>query len=660
MQFHNGDTQKRLTFVFAAMGRYQTVAHAMGVTLRQLEHVVRTLDATLVVGFADHRWLTTPLAQGLSLCFPAGSLVVFCGEQPNVPAALFNEGARRSNGEHLVFVWPGCEINSDAIATASERLASAGHDWVACVDPAVTDTMAISPDGIAKYFLSYFLSCTSLFPLCQAMVAREGFLKLGGFDTNPLLQRFFDVEFWLRSVRQGQLVGLYGGMQVESRWTWEDFPLENDFRVPQQVAHSYRLRTSSLISPTSETREKVTAGLVRDLSPTIARHVNRLLGGRGEDKSGKKGKPPFHVAVTGGIWEYTHNQLGFYNYFQHLESTGLFTYVPLLDALVKPETELRRTDLVIISRGRHPNVLKILESCKRHAIPTLYMIDDNWISVRKDWPEPYANVFAPGLPDYEVFIACLRQCDGVLVYNDLLADDVAPYAKRVIRLPLNIRRADFALPLKRPELLAQVESLVQWREKTGGVIAGYMGSVRNCDAAFEALAAVSHRYPDKVRILLFGSVTPAQRNVFDRSPVVLPYAAYEHYAATVGRLKPDILVAPLDTTHTSMSKVPNKYLEYSMAGAVGVYSDTPLYAKVIRDGTNGLLVRTDVASAWSEAISRLVEDPALRHRMAAAARNDVLTHYETAVTAPLFADTILGLIQGRAPASSTANPSVQP
>ncbi len=660
MQFHNGDAQKSLTFVFAAMGRYQVVECAMGATLRQLERVVRTLDATLVVGFEDHRWLTTPLAQCLSVRFPVGSLDVFCGERRDTPASLFNEGARRSNGKHLVFVWPGCDVDSDAIAAASERATLTGHDWEAYVAPTLTASLMMAPEEIAKSLLSYFLSCTSLFPLSQAIVAREGFFRLGGFDTNPLLQRSFDTEYWMRSARQGQSVGLYTGVQARLRWTWQNYPLENDFRVPRHVAHSYRLRTSLLVNSTSETRAELTAGFLRDLSPALARHVDRLLGGTGDRGSTNKGTPPYKVAVTGGVWEYTHNQLGFFNHFQQLASRGLFTYIPLLDPIIEPETDLRGMDMVIISRGRHNNVLKILEYCGQHAIPTLYMIDDNWFSVGKDWPEPYAKIFAPGFPNYDVFVTCLRKCDGVLVYNDLLAEDVAPYARRIIRLPLNIRRADFTLPLKRPELLAQVESLIQWREKTGGVIAGYMGSVRNCDAAFEALAAVSHRYPGKVKILLFGSVTQTQRDMFDRPPVVLPYAAYEHYAATVGHMKPDILVAPLDSTHTSMSKVPNKYLEYSMAGAVGVYSDTPLYAKVIRDGINGLLVRTDEVSAWSEAIFRLVEDPALRRRIAAAARDDVLMHYETAVVAPLFADTILGLIRGRASAPPTFSHSVQP
>ena len=57
-----------------------------------------------------------------------------------------------------------------------------------------------------------------------------------------------------------------------------------------------------------------------------------------------------------------------------------------------------------------------------------------------------------------MFLSCLRECDAVLVYNDVLAEDVRPYARRVIRLPVNVRQADFAAPLKHPELKEQDRS----------------------------------------------------------------------------------------------------------------------------------------------------------------------------------------------------------
>ena len=126
---------------------------------------------------------------------------------------------------------------------------------------------------------------------------------------------------------------------------------------------------------------------------------------------------------------------------------------------------------------------------------------------------------------------------------------------------------------------------------------------------------------------------------------MLPYVGYDDYAAAVGTLAPDILVAPLDSSRTSMSKCPNKYLEYSIAGAAGVYSDTPPYSQTIVDGQTGLLVGDDDEASWSAAIARLVEDAPLRQSIAAAARRDVLERFETGVVAPAFARALLALIR---------------
>jgi len=193
-------------------------------------------------------------------------------------------------------------------------------------------------------------------------------------------------------------------------------------------------------------------------------------------------------------------------------------------------------------------------------------------------------------------------------------------------------------------LKSKIEGLIQWRRQTGGLVAGYIGSLRYNDGAFAALAASTRRRGPPVKAMLFVVISRRQRQLFGAEAVVLPYVGYDDYAAAVGTLAPDILVAPLDSSRTSMSKCPNKYLEYSIAGAAGVYSDTPPYSQMIVDGRTGLLVGDDEAS-WSAAIERLIEDAPLRQSIAAAARRDVLERFETGVVAPAFAQALLSLIR---------------
>ena len=123
---------------------------------------------------------------------------------------------------------------------------------------------------------------------------------------------------------------------------------------------------------------------------------------------------------------------------------------------------------------------------------------------------------------------------------------------------------------------------------------------------------------------------------------MLPYVGYDDYAAAVGALAPDILVAPLDRSRTSMSKCPNKYLEYSIAGAAGIYSDTPPYSQTIVDGRTGFWSATTTRLRGRRRSRGWSKTRPLRQSIAAAARRDVLARFETGVVAPAFAQALLG------------------
>ena len=688
------------TFILAILGDYGRVESALARSIQCLEEIARRSDCRLVAALEDPRWETVPLVQTLGMRFPADRLTVVCGDYTDQPARLLSAAAERAEGDFLHFLWPGCLPDLDAVGAACA--AAEAEDSIGWPSPVTwpTNCPNFAPRVPATSSIRIIWPAAVCFPSARPWCGGRASWRSSGFDLSPLLQREFDADFWLRSVRQGQKGLVQAGSLAEACWTWEDFPLQNDFRVPRYLSHSYRVRAAG--HPSS--RRNVMSTFVADLPPTLRRTVSRLTGGRGTRAAGRRagsteekvrsteygvpsteqgtrntehgaqsmehgaGMPPngasllpaprsllpaprsllpaaFRIAVTGGPWEFAHNQLCFFNHFAQLEGQGLFTYVPLLDRLIEPERDLRDIDAVIISRGRHENLRKVLDYCQRQSIPTMYMIDDNWFWVGKDWPEPYATIFAPGLPQYEMFLSCLRECDAVLVYSDVLAEDVRPHARRVIRLPVNVRQADFAAPLKHAELKGQIECLTQWRQQTGGLVAGYIGSLRYSDGAFRALAASTGRHSLPVKAVLFGVISEQHRQLFNGEAAVLPYVGYDDYAAAVGALVPDILVAPLDTSRTSMSKCPNKYLEYSIAGAAGIYSDTPPYSQTVIDGRTGLLVGDDDEATWSAAIARLVEDAPLRQSIAAAARRDVLQRFETGVVAPAFAQALLSLIR---------------
>lgn len=91
----------------------------------------------------------------------------------------------------------------------------------------------------------------------------------------------------------------------------------------------------------------------------------------------------------------------------------------------------------------------------------------------------------------------------------------------------------------------------------------------------------------------------------------------------------DIGVYPLPDDEWVMGKSGLKAIQYMAFGLPTVASNAGLTPMIIRDGQNGLLVRTE--EEWIDALERLILDPDLRQRLGAAARNDAVGRYSTAV-----------------------------
>ncbi|MGH6729178.1 MAG: glycosyltransferase family 4 protein [Sphingomicrobium sp.] len=94
----------------------------------------------------------------------------------------------------------------------------------------------------------------------------------------------------------------------------------------------------------------------------------------------------------------------------------------------------------------------------------------------------------------------------------------------------------------------------------------------------------------------------------------------------------DIGVYPLPMDDWVSGKSGLKAIQYMAFGLPCVATDIAMTPRIIRDGDNGLLVRTD--EQWVAALERLIDDPGLRRRLGEQARRDaVAKHSVTAVAA---------------------------
>lgn len=287
-----------------------------------------------------------------------------------------------------------------------------------------------------------------------------------------------------------------------------------------------------------------------------------------------------------------------------------------------PPPGLWSEEFVILCRPRFPSAPGIVAHRRAAGLPTVVMIDDNWIAAGKEYPR-YAGLFLPGRPDYESFLACLRNADATMTFNPVLAEDVRPFARAVEVLPIPVDLRPYA---RDPSLVPEL-----------GLSVGFTGSPRFEPSAFVAMAQVAGERPELQVLVMAHEVPPELASLPPGQLHFEPFrASVTEYAARLAALRPTVLVAPLDATRCSASKCPRKFLDAAAAGLPGVYSAVPPYSGLVRHGIDGLLADNSV-EAWRREIDRLLVDPGLRDRIVRSARLVVERRFSLARTVPAFA-----------------------
>jgi glycosyltransferase involved in cell wall biosynthesis len=219
--------------------------------------------------------------------------------------------------------------------------------------------------------------------------------------------------------------------------------------------------------------------------------------------------------------------------------------------------------------------------------------------------------------------AICRLASAVTVGNRLLADWARRHAREVYIVPSTIDLDRYPMP-RRPRSSAPVTL-------------GWTGS-HSTLPFLEPLHNVLRRLAKRHRFRL---VVISDRASYQVAGLEMPVVGKAWNAATEAADLNEVVIGlgPFSATGWTPWRCHGKVLQYMAAGIPAIVSPIGILPEYVRDGVNGFLAATE--DEWLEKLSLLIEDPALRRRLGAAARATVEERFSAWVWAPRVKEILL-------------------
>lgn len=212
---------------------------------------------------------------------------------------------------------------------------------------------------------------------------------------------------------------------------------------------------------------------------------------------------------------------------------------------------------------------------------------------------------------------------------DAVTVSTPPLAERLVTLNDNV----FVVPnCLDPELWRLNERRTgskRFGERSSPIRIGYMGTPthdQDLQLVVDAMRKLELIYGNRIEIEVIGAFE-GKTPLFGKRVGLPRRHDYPNFVRwLLQRVQWDIGIIPLADDKFNESKSYLKFLEYAALGLSIVVSRVPTYLAVAKHEVNCLVADPDT-DAWVSAVSRLIEDPSLRMRLAENARADLIEHH---------------------------------
>lgn len=606
---------RELSIIVALLGEEEKVLEQVGYLIKSLEKIYTKYENKIELIFIIEgtTWINNPQIQMLDTIFPT-SKVIYKEEVENLPSKLFNIGIKESEGKYLMFNYPGCYNFIRQLDCFFEEEEENYEIYY------FKNLKENSPNllftGNNEIELLYH---ERLYGLNNYIYSKAAIRKIGKFNESKILQKEFDIDFFIKVLENDLNIETLD-CKIEAK-DFLDFPFKKIFKIKKDIISRFLVRCQSMRDKNFKEIEQT---FCNDLKEDELENIKKFLSNDLIIKKDIKYNEKYKITILGGPWEYHHNKICFFNYFDKLVGQGFCTYKFNLDYLTE-ESDLLSSDLVIFTRIKSEKGKDLIDFCNKKGIPSIYMLDDNWISIVEDYPE-YGKIFEKGSNTYDNFMYILQNSTITWVYNDNLAEDLRKFSKKIVKAKLGVD----IKPIKENKK----------REK---LIIGFAGSMRYDDKAFKALSMIKR---DDIKILLFGVMNKKQLKMFENTEVIREeFLKYEKYIEKMREIQPDLLIAPLDYNRTNSSKCYNKYLENSSMKAATIFSRVPPYTDVVKENLTGFYTQKETVEGWYNTIEKVLNNRDLLFKVKENSYKDVMNNYSVDKLMEWFVFTIRQIIK---------------
>ena len=301
------------------------------------------------------------------------------------------------------------------------------------------------------------------------------------------------------------------------------------------------------------------------------------------------------------------------------------------NGIVHPE-RVADADLAVLQRDIPREIkaykqIRLLSEQQDRKI--IFDIDDLLLQLSESHPDRLSHLYAEAL--LPILIA-LVEVDLVTVSSKKLRDFLQPLNPNIAVIENYL---DDAIWKIREPIIRQTGDDV--------LTIAYMGSQSHradVEYILPVLSEMANHYSGRLRFHFWGLEPPEEiKNKVPIEWTPVRSHRYREFVNDFQKLQADIFIAPLFDDSFNRCKSSIKFLEYSALGIPGVYSRLDPYTQIVKDGENGLLASS--LSEWGFCLSRMIEDPNLRQKLAKQAQETVRRDWLMSEHAHLWVETYL-------------------